>query len=296
MDCIKFQDAISDYLDGEMETCVRAEFAAHRLRCRECRELFGDVRMTVETMGAMAGTDHLGESTALESRILAATTAGEMLSCGDFDRLIERYFDGVILAPTFQQFQEHFKGCHKCRRLMAGIEDAIELFREARETEVDVPPSLTDRIMAATVGAEEQARSRLSRWRSVVMSYVLPFWTPQWAVAGLIFAASTLFVYSRFGGFSGMASEAGARAERIVVEGNEAVTQTGAMAATGIQMVSQGVNNIMRDRKNRLEPVRFRTEPTPPEAAEPAEQKEQSSETEAHATVESNRQGGKKKR
>ena len=56
----------------------------------------------------------------LDSRIIAATTAGEMLSCNEFDRLIERYFDGVLLAPGFHTFQLHFESCSKCRRMMGG--------------------------------------------------------------------------------------------------------------------------------------------------------------------------------
>ncbi len=279
MDCIKFQDAITDYLDGQLETCTRAEFAAHRLRCRACREVFSDVRMAVEMLGDVAAEDLLGESTALESRILAATTAGEMLSCSNFDRLIERYFDGVILAPTFQTFQAHFKTCHKCRRLMGGIDEAIALCSEARESDVEMPQSLHDRIMAATTGS--QPRSLAARWQAAVAGFVRPVWTPQWAAAALIFAASALFVYSRFGGFGEMASEAGTQAERLVVNGNEAVTQTGAMAVVGIQRVSQ----ILQNKPARPVPVKS----APPPVAQP--QPSQSPRNEQNSSQESDQRG-----
>ncbi|HWQ32135.1 MAG TPA: hypothetical protein VNQ79_04565 [Blastocatellia bacterium] len=266
MDCTKFQDTITDYLDGQLETCARAEFAAHRLRCRACREVFNDVRMTVEMLGEVAAEDVLGETAALENRILAATSAGEMLSCGDFDRLIERYFDGVILAPTFQTFQAHFKTCHKCRRLMAGIDEAIALCSEVRESDVEMPPSLHDRIMAATVGSEGQ--SVFARWRAAAVRFARPIWTPQWAAAALIFAASLLFVYSRFGGFGEMASEAGSRAGRLVSESNEAVTQTGVMAFSGFQMFSRRVNDMLRDKEPRPVPASLRTPTSLPQTAE----------------------------
>jgi len=257
MDCNLFQETITDYLDGTLETRVKAEMAAHRLRCHDCRELFNEVRLTVGTLGEMAREDVLGESTALENRILAATTAGEMLSCRDFDRLIENYFEGVILAPTFQTFQSHFKSCHKCRRLMGGIEEVISLCTEARQ-EVDLPASLHDRIMAATTGTEQPG------WRIRARSFLLPLWTPQWAAAALIFAASFLYVHSRFGGFEGMANEAGSRAGQLVVEGNEAVTQTGAMAVAGVQGVSRRVNTILRDHQLQPVPVSQRPEPVRP--------------------------------
>lgn len=258
MNCSTFQDSITDYLDGEMENCVRADFAAHRLRCRPCREVFNDVRAMLTEMQALASEDVLGDTTALESRILAATTAGEMLSCRDFDRLIENYFDGVILAPTFQTFQVHFKSCHKCRRLMAGIDDAIALFTETKEADMAVSSTLHARIMAATTG--EDAPGRLLRWQAGMKHLLQQVWTPQWAAASLIFAASLWFVYSNFGGFGGMASEAGTRAERLVVEGNEAVSQTSAMAATGVQFVTVGVSSILRPRRQETRPAGFRTD------------------------------------
>lgn len=295
MDCNRFQETISDYLDGLLEGCAKADFAAHRLRCRACREVFSEVRLTVETLGEFAGEDLLGESTALENRILAATSAGEMLSCRDFDRLIEKYFDGVILAPTFQTFQVHFKTCHQCRRLMAGIDDAIALCHDVKTAEVDLPPSLHDRIMAATVGHELQPVSAFNRWQSAAQNFIRPLWTPQWAAAALIFAASLLFVHSRFGGFGGMAVEAGTQAERLVDEGQQAMTQTGAMAVIGFQMVSRSLNQVTRDKRPAPVPVNFRAEPSA-QTTEQLPPPPQQPDSEEPAVTESTVQGGKKRR
>lgn len=104
MNCVRFQDSLSDYIEGALDPRVRAECAAHRLICGECRELYSDVRATVQALNAVGAGDFT-EPEGLRNRILAATGAGEMLSCEEFDRLLERYFDGVILAPTFQTFQ-----------------------------------------------------------------------------------------------------------------------------------------------------------------------------------------------
>ncbi len=258
MNCSKFQDSITDYLDGALDSRARAECAAHRLRCRECRELYNDVRAAVGALSSYARQE-VDEPAELEAHILAATTAGEMLSCRAFDNLLERYFDGVILAPTFQTFQAHFEHCSKCRRLLAGIEDAIEMCREVKESEVEMPDSLYARIVAATVGpppSEESPRARfLRRWHAAYARFVRPLWTPQWAAAALIFAASCFIIISRFGSVSGMASEAGAQAERLVTEGQEAINQTGVMAMTGIQRVSYEVNSILQDAKTAKPPA-----------------------------------------
>src|SRR5438132_678597 len=239
MNCSKFQDSITDYLDGALDSRARAECATHRLRCRECRELYNDVRSAVGALSSYARQE-VDEPAELEAHILAATTAGEMLSCAAFDNLLERYFDGVILAPTFQTFQAHFENCSKCRRLLAGIEEAIEMCREVKEAEVEMPSSLYDRIVAATAGprtneeSEESSRARLvRRWQAAYARFVRPLWAPQFAAAALIFAASCFMIISRFGSVSGMASEAGAQAERWVTEGQEAINQTGVMAITG---------------------------------------------------------------
>jgi hypothetical protein len=232
MDCRKFQDTLSDYLEGTVDSRARAECAAHRLICRECRELYNDVRATISTLNAI-GNHEIEEPHGLESRIIANTTAGEMLSCGDFDKLIERYFDGVILAPTSQTFQAHFENCAKCHRLIGGIEEAIATCREIKETEVEIPDSLHDRIVEATLGRQVQPSSSwIKRARLALIEQARRIWTPQMAVAALIFSASSLFILSRFGSVSGMAMQAETKAGFLVQEGQRAINQTGAAAKT----------------------------------------------------------------
>lgn len=244
MDCNKFQDSISEYLESALDARQRAECAAHRLICRGCRELYNDVRAAVQLLNSVAQSQlPEPEPASLEARILAATTAGEMLSCIDFDRLIERYFDGVILAPTFQTFQAHFENCLKCRRLMGGIEETIAMCREIKETEIEMPDSLHDRIVAATVGAQASAGGGWLRRGGDLLAQFLgnrirPFWTPQIAAAALIFASSSLLILWRFGSVKGMATSAGIQAGSLVTQGQRALTSTGAIARTGLQRVS----------------------------------------------------------
>jgi len=251
MNCNGFQDSITDYLDDALETRERAEFAAHRLRCTECRKLFSDVRTTVGVLNGLSREESVEEPESLTSRILAATTAGEMLSCTAFDDLIERFFDGVILAPTFQTFQAHFEQCNKCRRLLGGIEEAISICHEVKADEVEIPQTLHDRIVAATSGADAGRETRVHRLRRRVIGAAGHLWTPQVAAAALIFAASGLLIISRFGSVSAAASHAGAHAERIVTEGQAAINQTGTIAITGMQRVSESVNSIFQDRQDR---------------------------------------------
>lgn len=270
MNCSRFEDLITDYLDGALDSCVRAEFAAHRLCCCTCRELFNDVRAAVAQLGTFA-RDESASPPGLEARLIAATTAGQMLSCREFDRLIERYFDGVILAPTFQTFQAHFAECAKCRRLLAGIEEAIRLCREVKEDEVEVPGSLCDRIVAATVGKDYTSSSglpaaswmgrSLPRCRLAIEALTRRLWTPGWAAAALIFAASGLVIISRFGSAGAMALEASTRIYTSVTEARAVLKSTGAMTLSGIQRVSDEWGTLMKEKKK---------SPTMPPAATPS--------------------------
>jgi len=259
MDCGKFQDALSDYLEGTVEPRMRAECAGHRLICRECRELYNDVRVTIYTLNAIANHE-VEEPQGLERRIIAGTTAAEMSSCVDFDKLIERYFDGVILAPTFQTFQAHFDKCAKCRRLMSGIEEAIATCREIKETEVEMPVSLHDRIVEATLGRNAQSSgSWFKRARLALIDLVRPIWTPQIAVAALIFSASSLLILSRFGSVSGMSVQAETQAGMLVNQGQRAINQTGAIAKTGFNRFTNEFSLFLFDSG----PPKAKPSPTP---------------------------------
>lgn len=248
MDCSRFQDQISDYLEGTLESRSRAECAAHRLYCRSCREIYTDVRATLLALNGLAANP-MPAPVALEERILASTTAGVMLNCTEFDQLLERYFDGVILAPTFQTFQTHFESCFKCRRLLGSIEDAIELCREVKSAEVEVPPELCDRIVAATSGRDRlsELKARVKRAPAQVKRLLKLLWTPQWAAASLIFASSCTLFAVRFGSVAGLASQAEAQAERIVTDGHSAINHTGVTALIGIQRVSDEVSSFWRE-------------------------------------------------
>jgi predicted anti-sigma-YlaC factor YlaD len=194
----------------------------------------------------------------LESRIVDATSTGEMLSCVEFDKLIERYFDGVILGPTFQNFQAHFAECWKCRRLLNGIEEAKEMLREAREDEMEVPGNLARRIMAATVGAESDTfLDKLSRSLKA----------GQWVAAALILAASSVLINWRYGSVENLAT---AKQEQL----NQAVIETGSLAVAGVEFISVKLNNteekIRQKRQADANSVKAATTPAPD--ASPREQ------------------------
>lgn len=280
MDCLKFQDLVSDYVEGELDSRSRAECAGHRLLCRDCRDLFDDVRSTVKALNAISLDDYeIPEG--LNSRILAATGTGEMLSCNEFDRLIERYFDGVLLAPTFHTFQVHFEKCSKCRRLMAGIEDAIEICREIKDDELETPPSLQDRILAATVGPRQtswfgRAQEKLKGF-SVKAARTMMM--PEMAAAMLIFAASSLLVLSRFGGLEGMASHTTKQAELFVNQGQRAFNTVQFGLLGNVPQPSTPTKPQAKVQESKTQPATVSASPSPERQAQGVEKRELPAET-----------------
>lgn len=150
MDCLGFEDQISDYLDCGLTRPQRREFCEHLLACRPCHLLFNDVRDAMDACHRLKESQ-MGEIamfTDVEQRIINATTAGEMLSCRTLDVLISDYFEGIIEGSYERIFSEHFTVCDSCRRLVDGVRHSLE------EPEVvEVPEDLYGRILAATVGA-----------------------------------------------------------------------------------------------------------------------------------------------
>lgn len=154
MDCLQFEDTISDYLDCGLARPVRRTFCEHLLACRPCHQTFNDVREVLDECRALreASENSVLAFVGVPQRIINATTAGEMLSCRTLDALISDYFDGNIESSYETIFSEHFAVCDGCRRLVDGVRESLQ----APEV-VEVPDQLYDRIFAATIGVRRVA-------------------------------------------------------------------------------------------------------------------------------------------
>lgn len=154
MECLQFEELISDYLDCGLDRPMRRNFCEHLLACRACHQLFNDVRETLDTCYVIRES-HIGQTTifaTVQQRILDATTAGEMLSCRTLDALISDYFEGNIESSYETIFNEHFAVCESCNRLVEGVRQSL-----AEPETVDVPEELYGRIFATTMGARRTA-------------------------------------------------------------------------------------------------------------------------------------------
>jgi predicted anti-sigma-YlaC factor YlaD len=155
MDCSRFEELISDYLDCGMARPDRRGFCEHLLACRPCHLLFNDVRAAIDGCYEWkeSQTLEITMGAEVERRILDATTAGEMLSCRALDALISDYFDGLIEGEYEMVFKEHFEACEGCRRLVEGLRESLE-----EHESVETPDELYNRIFAATSRAAGGSR------------------------------------------------------------------------------------------------------------------------------------------
>ncbi|MBX3279455.1 MAG: zf-HC2 domain-containing protein [Acidobacteria bacterium] len=149
MEHTRFEDLISEYLDGGLMRPVRREFAEHLLACRPCHLVFNDVREALDACHELKESQmrQIALFTEVEQKIIGATSAGEMLSCRTLDALISDYFEGIIESSYEEIFREHFAVCDGCRRLVEGVRQSLE-----EPEEVEVPEELYGRIIAATSG------------------------------------------------------------------------------------------------------------------------------------------------
>jgi len=154
MECLQFEELISDYLDCGLARPVRRNFCEHLLACRPCHQTFNDVREVLDSCQIIrqSHADEASVPAGVERRIINATSAGEMLSCRTLDALISDYFEGNIESQYEKIVSEHFAVCESCSRLVEGVRESL-----AEPEEIEVPDELYDRIFAATVGARRTA-------------------------------------------------------------------------------------------------------------------------------------------
>jgi hypothetical protein len=102
---------------------------------------------------------------------------------------------------------------------------------------------LHDRIVAATVGRE--SHRWMGRAKSALVYFAQRIMSPQMAVAAMILALISLLVISRFGSVSNLTTTAENKVESLVIQGQQKIHSTGAMARSGFLRVSYGVNSFL---------------------------------------------------
>ena len=247
IDCRTFQEILTDYIEGAVSSEVRAACGGHRLICLECRAVYDEVLESIRLL-RLVRAEEPAPSSLLAERVISATIPGEILSCEAFDHLIGQYFDGVIMAPDYREFQRHFEVCEKCSRLLAGIEEAIGCCQEIGQAEIETPAGLSRKIIGATTGkARGLIGGNHSPVRALGRDLATAFLRPllsldpdRVAAASLIIAAGVLLIVTRFGGLDGVATQA----DLVVSRGQVEVLRSGHEARESLGEITDSMSRI----------------------------------------------------
>jgi anti-sigma factor RsiW len=206
--CREFEELLTDYLDGALESSMHRAAAAHALRCPLCHSLLNEVKGALEVCREISAPKP--QITRLEARILASTTPESSLSCTDFEDHLTDYLDGFLPAAVFHRWERHAVLCNECTDLPGEVVRAIGACYTYKTDEMPLPEGLHARILRKTIGtaraAERKASvgSRIEEWiRSIKFPVSLPQLAP--VAMMLLFAVMILTqTVSADGTLSGM--------------------------------------------------------------------------------------------
>jgi predicted anti-sigma-YlaC factor YlaD len=228
MDCRKFEEQISEYLDGLLAKSEASRFAAHALQCRACRSLMDDIK------GALYDAKESIEVTdALENILLSVQDRYAPLSCAAFEALITEFLDGFVPALTYHRFEAHANECCGCSSLLTEVVYAVAACHSVHTyEELEVPQALEARLTAVMPEPENSFGRRLATRIAAFVGSLLPQATQSrtWSFAtasglGVAMFALLLFGFSDDRTISGIFRQAEVQLSAFYSHGTDIYAQ-----------------------------------------------------------------------
>jgi predicted anti-sigma-YlaC factor YlaD len=246
MDCRRFEEQISEYLDGLLDRADATLFREHSLQCRECRSLLDEVRGALDDC-RMA--DALDVSHVLQSALI--TIAGEeaAFGCPAFEEMVTEFLDGFVPAPVYHRFEEHASGCGNCSGLLTDVVYAVAACHSVHTyEEVETPESLISGLLR--ISCERRLKKTLGGRVTALAASLIPRAAPnpRWTfatAASLVFAtfALLLFSFSDDGTVAGIYRQAHVKFGQIYSHGADIYSRKDELAAR-IERVGHGIGEI----------------------------------------------------
>jgi anti-sigma factor RsiW len=190
MFCTDFEEHLTDYLDGALESETHREFAEHALRCPICHDTLTQVKQTLEACKMAAVPPPPRD---LEACILQETTPELAMTCEDFEEFLTDYLDGFLPAPLYHRWERHAVLCARCTELPGEVVRSIGACYTYIAEELPIPATLNEQILEATIGtvrAEEVRAPLSSRIAFWLRGWLDPIVSPQLAtVATMLLVA-----------------------------------------------------------------------------------------------------------
>src|SRR6185369_11632176 len=195
MNCTRFEELLTDYLDRTLDSPANAAVGEHALACPLCHALLNDVRGSIELCRTVASPKV--SMTHLEARVISMTMPESAMGCPEFEELLTDYMDGFLPATLFHRWERHAVLCNTCTDLPGMVVRSIAACYTYKMDELEVPEGLQDRILESTIGtagvriAKQSYGSQLAEW---VRGLRFPLPIPQLApVAMLLLIAFLAF-------------------------------------------------------------------------------------------------------
>lgn len=195
MDCTRFEELLTDYLDRTLDSSTNAAVGEHALSCPLCHSLLNDVKESLELCRTVSAPKV--SMTHLEARVLSMTMPETAMGCPEFEEYLTDYMDGFLPAQLFHRWERHAVLCNTCTDLPGMVVRSIAACYTYKMDELEVPEGLHDRILQATTGSNRLTVNKPSlskQFGDWVRGLSFPIPVPQLApVAMLLLVAFLAF-------------------------------------------------------------------------------------------------------
>jgi len=201
INCMQFEELLTDYLDRTLDATMNSSVAAHVLSCPLCHGLLNDVKESLEVCRTIAAPvpAPAPAMTRLEAKILAMTTPEAAMPCEEFEAHLTDYLDGFLPAQAFHRWERHAAMCTTCEDLPGMVVRSIGACLTYKAEEMEVPAGLHQRILNLTLGTEnanEVKASWAARAGEWLKGFKLPVGIPQLAPVAMMMIVA-FFVFSQ---------------------------------------------------------------------------------------------------
>jgi hypothetical protein len=190
MYCSRFEEQMSDYLDGQLAPGDSARFASHALECRDCRKLLDEVKDALRVCGQ---GEEVQTPIGLEATLAKIAIDHRAIDCEAFEEVITEFLDGFVPAIVYHHFESHSTDCQKCSTLLTDVVYAVAACHSVHTYEdFEVSESLTERLNALMPARKLSLARAFADAAVALMSRLIPR-TTQGAAWSLSTASMLVF-------------------------------------------------------------------------------------------------------
>lgn len=195
INCLEFEETLTDYLDKTLDAPTHKAAAAHALRCPLCHTLLNEVKEALHLCHELSAPKT--SITHLEAKILSATMPEATMPCANFEEYLTDYLDGFLPAPIFHRWERHAILCDDCSDLPGAVVRSIGVLNIIKMEELAVPAGLHERILQATLGTID-AKAVKPAWTAQIKEWFenihFPIAVPQFAPLAIMLLFAALII------------------------------------------------------------------------------------------------------